>query len=349
MFTRILVPLDGSARAEQAIPVAARLAHANGGVISLLQVITHPIDTNAYLSPVPVMTEQSIEDAFANANEYLKIVAGSHELQGLTVEREVSSGSPAEVIVYDARSHPVDMIVMCSHGRTGFTRWMLGSVAQQVARHSSIPVLILREPVALHQPGVATRILVTLDGSPLAETALEPAAVLSAALSAPAKGEIHLLRILHDFSSNALSRTGTHVTNGLYQRATENVAAYLSEVERRLLAGECGKLNLKVTSSIAHDIDVAGQIVSMAERGEDVEHQQEPKSFDIIAMTTHGRSAIARLMLGSVTERVLTVTHLPLLIVRPGPIAHQQKEVSIPKNKREKSTAIEPQEMIGLL
>lgn len=351
MFRRILVPLDGSYRAEQAIPVAARLARANGGVVSLLQVITHSIDASGYMVQTPMLTERAIEDDFAAANEYLKIIAGSSELRGLTVEREVSSGSPAEVILYDATSHPVDMIVMCSHGRTGFTRWMLGSVAQQVARHSVVPVLILREPVVLHEKGIATRVLVALDGSPLAEAVLEAAAYLSASLSAPAPGELHLLRVLHDLSSNERTPAGELITNGEHQEVIAGVEAYLAGLEQRLLAGEVGKLHLKITSSVARDMDVAGQIVSMAERGEDAQHLQPPRSYDVIAMATHGRSAITRLMLGSVTERVLSVSKLPLLIVRPAPIkaTHKQASEPVAKATGEARPTHEAQSWVGLL
>src|SRR5258708_36272244 len=197
MFQRILVPLDGSARAEQAIPVAARIAQAFGGSITLLRVVTHPIDTVAYLMQPPEATEKALSASHARAIDYLTRLANSDELAGVATAMEVTGSIPTQTILSAARLQQVDAIIMCSHGDAGCRRWALGSVAQKVARHSPVPVLILPEGTDLtpNLPPEGTRpvqVLVGLDGSSLAEAALVPAVPLSVALSAPIQGALHL-------------------------------------------------------------------------------------------------------------------------------------------------------------
>ena len=138
MYKRILVPLDGSTRAESAVPIAARIAQASGGSVILLQVAAIPIEIET------------------------------------------------------------DLVVMSSHGFTGFKRWALGSVAHKLAPHSSVPVLVLRDggSVPTTQPQQPMRVFVPLDGSPLSESGLEPAAQLITALASTEQRVIHLMRVV---------------------------------------------------------------------------------------------------------------------------------------------------------
>ena len=202
MFQRILVPLDGSARAEQAIAVAARIARATGGSITLLQVSTAAVDFAWTVMESPTMLQGTLDADCDRAAEYLTTMARSHELEGIKTTIIVLQGAPAEAILEEAHSQAADLIVISSQGHTGLKRWVLGSVAQKVARHSSVPVLVLHEHAGIltnmHPEGTrAVRILVALDGSALAEAVLEPAAYLSAALSAPQPGALHLTQVLH--------------------------------------------------------------------------------------------------------------------------------------------------------
>ena len=145
MFQRILVPLDGSARAEEALPVAARIARASGGSVHLLQVVSSPIDYGGGLAAAPLLSEQVIESEVSTATDYLKTVAACPGLPGIRISTEVACGLPPQYILAVARSGEVDLIVLCSHGRTGFTRWVLGSVAHTLAHESTVHTLILRE------------------------------------------------------------------------------------------------------------------------------------------------------------------------------------------------------------
>lgn len=219
MFKRILVPLDGSARAEEALPVAARIARASGGSIHLLGVFSPPIDYGGGLAMVPFLSEQLIEAETTTATDYLQTAATSQMLTGIQITIEALFGLPAQCILATAAEGVADLIVSCSHGRTGFARWALGSVAHILAHESTVPTLVLREnepasPLLSLATARPLRALVPLDGSQLAEAALAPAASLIAALAAPSHGELHLAQVVklfperaeEGFSANSMKR-----------------------------------------------------------------------------------------------------------------------------------------------
>lgn len=213
MFQRILVPLDGSSRAERAIPVAAHLAQATGRSITLLRVVTHPHDAVAYLLQPPEKADAALEAQHAEAVGYLSRLSGSHELAGVETTMNVADSNPAQTILSAVQLQRMDSIVMCNHGTAGFMRWTLGSVAQKVVRHSTVPVLLLREGEALHalfqsqNSPHPLHVMVALDGSAFAETALLPATFLCSALSASADGEIKLTLVLTGVENEQQSRS----------------------------------------------------------------------------------------------------------------------------------------------
>jgi nucleotide-binding universal stress UspA family protein len=317
MFERIVVPLDGSARAEHALPVAARIARASGGSIHLLQVVSPLIDYSGGMAPVALMTEQSVEMEMAEATSYLSTVAAWQILARIKTTTEILFGLPAPHILAAAQSRMADLIVLCSHGRTGFTRWVLGSVAYQLVHQSAVPVLVLRESesAALLSHGEAARplcTLVPLDGSQLAETALIPAAYLTAALAAPAQGAVHLAQVVKILPTTAQEG----FVSELNEEARERARTYLATAEERLQA-KVKNLKLSLTSSVELEADVANALVRLAEDGGERKKSGEGRRCDLIAISTHGRGGLERWVMGSVTERILNTTKLPMLIVRP--------------------------------
>ncbi len=317
MFQRILVPLDGSSRAERALPVAAQLARASHGSVLLMEVVSPPIDYGGALAQTALLTEQAIETGIEEATSYLQSVAQSATLAGIETKTEVLFGLVAQGILEVAQSRRADLIVMCSHGRTGFKRWVLGSVAQTIVHHSPVPVLVLREGGAVlsvsgSAPVRPLCILVPLDGSPLAETALAPAANLVAALAAPAERALHLTHVIKEYSLAAEE----DVISKLNKEALEHAKVYLLALKERLQEN-FKDFKLSITWSIALDSAVADRIVCTAERGERIVRTEGYSGCDLIAMSTHGRGGLERLMMGSVTEGVLNATKLPILIVPP--------------------------------
>ncbi|MBA2678709.1 MAG: universal stress protein, partial [Ktedonobacteraceae bacterium] len=201
MFQRILVPLDGSVRAEQAFPVAVRIAHATGASLTLLRVVESPNRFDEHSVELPEEPAELLEAEIARAKAYLLHVLAESKLEGIGITTEVRTGVVAQHILQCVEEHQDDLIVMCSHGTTGLKRWLLGSVAQKIVHTSPVPVLIVREGHALliEQQGVTKepfQILVPLDGSALAEAALLPAAHMSAALAAPQSGALHLVQVV---------------------------------------------------------------------------------------------------------------------------------------------------------
>ena len=139
MFKRILVPLDGSARAEQVLPIAARIARASGGSVLLLHVITAPLQFEPYLfGPYMIdVVTRGCQCRYYRRTTYLSKAARSHDLAGAETKVAMFSGAVAWTILDTAKEQHVDLILMASHGHTGFKRWALGSVAQKVARQQS--------------------------------------------------------------------------------------------------------------------------------------------------------------------------------------------------------------------
>ena len=321
MFRNILVPLDGSSRAERELPVAARLAQASGGTVILLRVVRFATEFVPYPEADP-WTIRTINDAdLAEARNYLERITDMSSLSDVQTETTVIKGRAADTILSVVETYHIDLIVLCSHGYTGMKRWVLGSVAEKVARSAPIPVLVLREdgpvPASPHpDPTRPLRVLVTLDGSVLAKAALEPAASMIAALAAPAQGALHLVRVVKPVNPEREEKDPEEREHFLY-KAKFYLSSTVGHLREGLVAPAVANLKLPITWSVAVDTDVAEAIVRVAENGEDAEGAGVFGGCDIIAMATHGLSGIRRWEMGSITERVLHATRLPLLIVRP--------------------------------
>lgn len=327
MLERILVPLDGSARAEHALPVAARLARASGGTLILLRV--YQVMPSEF-----VLSDYTAEEASAMA--YLGRVAERPELAGIEIETITLAGAIALAILDAVLAYRADMIVMCSHGRFGLTRWALGSVAEKVVRYASVPVYVLREhtgPSSLQSDTEhPLRALVALDGSTFAEVALTPAAQVIQALAAPQPGALRLVQVVQptpDFNEEdpepfaLLTRTG----KGQEQQTLQEAQDYLRTVAERVRTETLDGLTLQVTWSAVIAEDVATALIQLAEQtaeplrhfaeyGENTEENIHAKTA-LIVLASHGRGGLQRWVLGSIAGRVLEATSIPVLIVRP--------------------------------
>ena len=141
MYNRILLPLDGSAMAEQALPYAIAQAEQFAALLILLWVV----------EPLPHVRGMSLADVEAikrqtgeRAQEYLDRVAATAREEGITVQAATVEGRPNVAILQFAEKNQVDLIVICSRGRSGLSRWLMGSVADRVVRGATPPVLLVR-------------------------------------------------------------------------------------------------------------------------------------------------------------------------------------------------------------
>lgn len=296
MITRILVPLDGSEFAERALPVAASIARATGAAIDV--VLVHE------RSPVRTDREETVmwraEDVYLD--RLARALADDARVQ---VASETIAGSPAHAICARAADRKADLVVMSSHGRTGFNRLWLGSVADAVMRQARVPVLLVRVDPALAHPRAVRRVLVALDGSALAREALAPAADLAQAFGA----SVVLLRLVQPVpqAGAAIERPMGAVAPGRDEAATRLL---LLEAERDLEA-IAGALR---ASGVAVDVHVAvgdhpAQAIVEWSRG-----------CELVAIATHGRG-MSRLVTGSVADKVIRATETAILIVRPAPVS----------------------------
>ncbi len=324
MFQRILVPLDGSQRAEQAIPLAARLARASGGSLFLIRVVNTIREFGAYSPRAILYFQELYEIELADARDYLAGITALSEFAGLEMHHAVVSGDIAPSLLQAIQRESIDLIVLCSHGYTGFKRWALGSVAQKVVRQSPVPVFLLREQHLQLTDKVVqpVRAAIALDGSSFAEAALLPTAHLVAALSSPSAGELLLLQVVQmptEQEERECQQRGLDVD---LRQATSRAADNSLRAARATLLRELpGKILAHIAWSVVENGDVADALIQAAEVGRGLGAQQ---ASDLLALTTHGRSGIQRWVLGSVTERVLQGSTLPLFIVHPQDIVLPQ-------------------------
>jgi nucleotide-binding universal stress UspA family protein len=142
MFKKILVPLDGSPMAEAVLPYIRRMAKEDGAEIELLNVTMIPIA--AYPVDAPLDIEPMIKQQREASEQYLKKVVDDIGHEGIKVTPLISEGPVAEQILQYAETTGVDLIAMSTHGRSGLSRWLMGSVADKVLHGAKVPVLLIR-------------------------------------------------------------------------------------------------------------------------------------------------------------------------------------------------------------
>ncbi len=145
---RILVPLDGSVFGEAALPCAEELAKtAKAEVILLQSVSPHHFEVELAESRSPhlsKLSEEYVEHATAAARDYLAGIEKRLSESGIVARSVVEVGSPAEMIIACAKSNAVDIIALSTHGRSGLSALMMGSVANKVLHYAEVPVLLVR-------------------------------------------------------------------------------------------------------------------------------------------------------------------------------------------------------------
>lgn len=323
MLKQILVPLDGSPRAERAIPVAARIARASQATLVLVQVIDLARDLSWQVAASPFNLSDALDAEYRGANNYLHELKVSEALRDLHVRIIVTTGRASQTILALAQPEKIDLIVMSSHGYTGFKRLVLGSVTQQIERHSEVPVLILRDQAALAGEHLGdtrpVRVIAALDGSAYAETILPAAVELSKTLSSPETGMLHLAMVIPEKGQ------GTDRTNDEYNKVIQEAQNYLTRLSQNLRREQT---QITVTTSISVQSNVRDTLIELAERGSQMEGVGAFTGYDLIAMTTHGREGIERMLHTSVAEQVLDAAKVPLLIIHSAQALDAEQPVS---------------------
>jgi nucleotide-binding universal stress UspA family protein len=292
MYGTILVPLDGSALAERALPMAMTLAQAMRARVILMRAASASVFPGA--DPTEAQC-QAVEEAQA----YLSAQATGLSEQGLRVEVAVPYGDAAESILLEIGLHSADLVVMCTHGRSGLGRWIYGSVAERVLARSPAPVLLVHPSgeVARFGPEPAgASLLVPLDGSAFAEIALPHAATLARVFG----GTILLMRAVPQLAAAYIYPAVGLVQESLEEDCRE-AESYLGEVAQRLRSE-----GFSVQTAVQEGWPASIIVCRGAESGS-----------KLIVMATHGRTGVVRLLLGSVALEVVRRSALPVLLVRP--------------------------------
>lgn len=299
MFNKILVPFDGSELAERALATALKFgADAEDQVLLLRVVIPEKVlMPNVYdQSGAVLLPDQSHRLAHWEALDYLQTIQKSKLLAQSRMRVQTVDGEAPEMIVETAEEENVGLIVMSSHGYSGLTRWMLGSVAEKVLHAARCPVLVIRSPQPIRH------MLIPLDGSELSERALEPSLAVAISLGCA----VTLLRAVKLIQTSEIERLD-QCERGLGPRLVEDIheeaEAYLSR-----LATTHRPSGLQMETMVVHE-PAADSILHYAER----------HGIDLIAMSTHGRTGLQRwnASRGSITEKVLRGGRHSMLIVRP--------------------------------
>ncbi|MGZ8392453.1 MAG: universal stress protein [Gemmatimonadales bacterium] len=294
----ILLPLDGSRTAEQALPVAGTIAHRSGTKVHLASVV--PQTPVFAASGEELVADPGLEQELRDQlTEYLRSTAEALETtHGVEVTYALLDGSPARALADHARAKRVGLIVMTAHGRSGISRFWLGSVADRLLRWVKAPVLLLRPTDGALQTEFR-HTLIALDGLTEGERVLEPAielgslcpesqftlgqvveppvALITRMAMQPAKMQPHWADLQQNCARSYLERVATRMRTRGLRVATQMVAA--SGIGEQILG-------------LAHAIGA-----------------------DLIVVGTHGARGVERMLLGSVADKVVRGTSQPVLVV----------------------------------
>lgn len=301
MYRSILVPLDGSPLGEHALPLAVTVARRTGAAVC----VTHahaPVDPKRPDWHMPI-EQRSDPAAAALQRSYLEGTVRKLTAAGVSATSALLEGPTVEVLCEYVGSAGADLVVMTTHGRGPLSRLWLGSVADALVRRLTVPLLLVRpgEEAADLAAGVSLRhILIPLDGSKHAESILGPALALGEATGAA----YTLLRVVEPvpvlgYDVFGYAQAGTDVA--VVEELRHQAVGYLEGV-----AGRMRERGLHVRTLVLVNPSAAAAVLT----------ESNPSLHDLVALETHGRGGPARMLLGSVADKVIRGAVCPVLVHR---------------------------------
>jgi len=299
VYSRLLVPLDGSHLAESVLPAVERIASCGRAEVLLLHVVERS-------APAAVHGERHLTSV-SDATPYLEEIAERLRRAGISVEihaHPAPEGDITRSIVDHSGEDAADLVVLCTHGRGKMRDLLFGRIAQQVLRQGHAPVLLIRPrddgSIAPFEP---TMVLVPLDGTPAAEAALEPARELAAALGAA----LHLVTVVPTQETLRGDRQAVGTLLPATIRATldleqSDAQTYLDTLSAETAAREP---HVEVTAEV-----LRGDVASMLAR------RVTAPDVGLVAIVTHGRAGLQAVWGGSVTANLLVHVRAPILLMR---------------------------------
>lgn len=291
-----MVPLDGSSSSEQALPTALRLAGRDRAQVELVHVYEPRPPRAALEGAAP--PDRARDAALRNDRaSYLDAVAEwVRRSTGVIVTAKLLEGPVTATLAEYIASRRADLVVMTTHGRGGLSRLWLGGVASALVRESAAPVLLHRpnEGGSREQPAASFgRVLVPIDGSPESEEAIEHAAVVA--------GDVGVVYVV------------LHVVTPVLYLTESIPAAYPDEDELRVEEAYLGGLAERLRE---RGLSVETRLLRHPQPARAILEYAEDSRADLIVLETHVRSGIERLLLSSVTDKVVRASPVPVLVHR---------------------------------
>jgi nucleotide-binding universal stress UspA family protein len=296
MLKRILVPLDGSAESNVALPLARAMAQSTGGAIWLLRV-------------APMSALRDDHTRTHEAAQSIQRIADELARGGIEVHPVTREGDASQEILHLTSDTGADVIVMRTHGRAGLERAMFGSVAEQVLARTTVPL-------ALVKPGGRRvshiqKLLVPIDGSPGGALALRTAADIAKTTGA----SIDVLQVVVPVPMLAYLAPYDYSGAAFYDRAWDDDALLAARTYVDAVAARLNTRGLSAGAEARMAPEIAGAIIEAADRA----------NTDLIIMSTHALTGPARALLGSVADAVVRGSPCPVLLVKR---AHTNNAIS---------------------
>ncbi|HSG41800.1 MAG TPA: universal stress protein [Anaerolineales bacterium] len=290
--SHILVPLDGSAFAEQAIVAAKTLAQTYNAKITLVSIL----QAQSWFKMLPMSEEQraQLDEGLNQKKAYLDKIAVNLTAENLDVQVAIRVGPVAETLNVLSQEEDIDLVVITTHGRSGVSRWLTGSVANRIIRLITRPTLVIRpvETAKVIAPSFK-KVLVTLDGSEFAERVLP------------------FVRASTSFESEIVLLSIPEIPEA------QEFGAVVEEI--RTLRQESEKKSRLYLESIAAALKEDGihtrVVVTGSRPAETILSVMEDENVDLLMMSTHGRGGLDRLLVGSVAERIVQNTSRPVFLL----------------------------------
>ena len=328
MFKKILVPLDGSTEAETVLPYVRDIASRFDSEVDILgvglgskrrrgnQLLDNYVHHAVEHLQKDEITCRAVLLYSTPQQELLDYTEFTTQGPEIKAKGQLLYGGPSENILAYATKHHVNLIVMATHGHSGLRRWWLGSVFEKVVSGATVPVLGIHSKqvreVDRDRKAAFRRILAPLDGSETGGAAMHDAEAIALKTGA-SMVLVHVLPAPHVVEARWLGPEFTDFVKAMHDAGQK----YLDKIDSRLSA---------------RGLDVKVRIVSGDPAARIIEVAREEKA-DLIAMSTHGRSGIARWVLGSVADKILHESRIPMWLVRPRQIIKEMLKDNGQDNK----------------
>lgn len=296
-FRQLLVPLDGSKRAEYALKVAMEIASRCGAKVQMV----HVLDVHQESSYEPDMGQTGVHCA-ETARRYFRAARerAAHEF-GSRAEGVLLHGRAADGIIEQAEAIGADLLVMTSRGTGPLAKFWFGSVTDELLNRLSRPILVIRSAGEKHdgpEPGFFQRVLVPLDGTAVSERILEPVLKLGRVMGA----SLQLLGVVRPGAVAGTDPMYAPPREVPDPQGIDEMRRYLEGVRECLSAGYEGQIDVMTRTGT----DVAHEIIDVG----------NPRRFDLIALTTHAPAGWLRLITSSIADQVIRGSILPVMVIR---------------------------------